>query len=75
MNKKYAKLIAELHLGMKETMVDMELCGVDVSYDELACEMAEGLLFDEPWVNKYLMSIGVRDVKGRFADDIYSGRV
>jgi len=74
MKNKYAKLIRELHLGVKETMVDMELCGVDISADEVASEMAEGILYDEPWVNKYLMSIGVRDVVGRFADDIYSGR-
>jgi hypothetical protein len=65
MAAKYNQLIKDLHEGM----VDAQADGVDANpYD-----IVEGVLADEGWVITFLKNGGVIDVKGRIADDIYSG--
>ena len=72
---KYNKLVKEVSVGLHESAEEMaEMSFGEVTAEEMAYETASSLLFDEPWITKFLQSRGVRDVQGRLADDLYSGR-
>lgn len=66
----YLQLIKDLHIGFEETATEMEEAGL--SRGEFATEFAISVLKNEPWIEVHLKSIGVIDVVGRLADDIYN---
>ena len=60
--KEYNKLIEDAHDDMSANGLMAEDC---------LYEVADCLI--EPAIETFLKKMGVTDVKGRFADDIYSG--
>lgn len=67
--EQYATFINDQHEGCKEAAEEMP----DISIEDIVSDVAVEVLASNPEAGAYLKSLGVKDIEGRLADDIYSG--
>lgn len=64
----YNALVVEMNQGAKEVAPDA-MCSVE----DIVSEAAMDILEENDWIDPFLRSKGVTDVRGRLVDDMASG--